>query len=146
MTISKELQRRVTAMDFRCLRRLLKISYKDRITNIEVRNRVFMIIVNHKDLLTKVKERKLRWYGHIIRDDYSMSKIFLQGTVNGTRKRGRPRLKWSDNIYEWTGLNVCDAMRTATDRKKVEENCERFISAPTAQCYGIGNQVKKKYF
>ena len=105
-------------MDFRCLRRLLKISYKDRITNKEVRNRVFMIIGNHKDLLTKVKERKLRWYGHIIRDDYSMSTIFLQGTVNGTRKRGHPRLKWSDNIYEWTGLNVCDAMRAATDRKK----------------------------
>ena len=117
-TISKELQRRITEMDFRCLRRLLKISYKDRITNIEVRNRVFTIIDNHKDLLTKVKERKLRWYGHIIRDDYSMSKIFLQGTVNGTRKRGRPRLKWSYNIYEWTGLNVCDAMRAATDRKQ----------------------------
>ena len=37
-TISKELQRRITAMDFRCLRILLKISYKDRITNKEVRN------------------------------------------------------------------------------------------------------------
>ena len=80
-------------MDFRCLRRLLKISYKDRIINKEVRNRVFMIIGNHKHLLTKVKERKLWWYGNIIRDDYSMSKIFLQGTVNDTRKRGRPRLK-----------------------------------------------------
>ena len=77
-----------------------------------------MIIGNHKDLLTKVKERKLRWYGHIIRDDYSMSTIFLQGTVNVTRKRGRPRLKWSDNIYEWTGLNVSDAMRAASDRTK----------------------------
>ena len=50
--ISKELQRRITAMDFICLRRLLKISYKDRITNKEVRNRVFMIIGNQKDLLT----------------------------------------------------------------------------------------------
>ena len=86
-------QRTSKKNDFRCQRRLLKISYKDRITTKEVRNRVLMIIGNHKDLLTKVKERKLRWYGHIIRDDYSMSKIFLQGTVNGTRKRGRPRLK-----------------------------------------------------
>ena len=84
--IKKELQRRTTAIDFKCLR-LLKISYKDRITNKEVRNRVFMIIVNHKDLLTKVKERKLRWYYHIIRDDYSMSKILKI-------------LKWSDNIHE----------------------------------------------
>ena len=77
-----------------------------------------MIIGNHKYLQTKVKERKLRWYGHIIRDDYSISKIFLQDTVNGTRKRGRPILKWSDNIHEWTGLNVCDAMRATTYREK----------------------------
>ena len=35
-TISKEFQRRITAMDFICLRRLLKISYKDRIINKEV--------------------------------------------------------------------------------------------------------------
>ena len=108
-------------MDFRCLRILLKISYRDRITNNEVRNRVFMITGNHKDLLTKVKKRMLRWYGHmiyIIRNDYSMSITFLQCTVNVTRKRGRPRLKWSDNIHEWTGLNVCDAMRVETDREK----------------------------
>ena len=48
--ISKELQRRITAMDFRYLRRLLKISYKDSITNKGVRNKVFMIIGNHKDI------------------------------------------------------------------------------------------------
>ena len=91
-------------MDFRCLRRLLNISYKDRISNKEVRNRVFMIIGNHK--------LPIIWI------TISMSKIFLQGTVNSTRNIGRPRLKLSDNIYEWTGLNVCDAMRAATDRKK----------------------------
>ena len=116
-------------MDFKCLRRLLKISYKDRITNKEVRNRIVMIIGNHKYLLTKVKKRKLRWYGHIIRDDYSMSKVFLQGTVNGTRKRGCPKLKWSDNIHEWTGLQVCDAMRAATDREKLRK-IVRDSSAP----------------
>ena len=47
-----------------------------------------------------------------------VSKRFLRCTVNGTRKRGRPILKWSDNIHEWTGLHVCDAMRAATDREQ----------------------------
>ena len=74
-TIIKELQRSIIAMDFRCLRRLLKLSYKDRITNKKVRNRFFMIIGNHKDLLIKVKERNLRWYGHIILDNYSVKNI-----------------------------------------------------------------------
>ena len=26
------------------------------------------------------------------------SKVIFQGTVNGTRRRERPRMKWSDNI------------------------------------------------
>ena len=130
-------------MDFRCLRRLLKISYKDRITNKEVRNRVFMIIGNHKDLLTKVNERKLRWHGCILHDDYSMSKIFLQGrpTVNSTRKIDRPILKWSDNIHKWIGLNACDAMRATTDREKWRKIVRDSSAPPTAQRYGIGNQI-----
>ena len=39
-TITKEQQRKLTTLEMRCLRRLLNISYIDRITNIEVRNRV----------------------------------------------------------------------------------------------------------
>ena len=39
-TITKELQRKITTLEMRCLRRLLNISYRGRITNIEVRNRV----------------------------------------------------------------------------------------------------------
>ena len=41
-------------MDYRCLR-ILKITYKDRITNVEVRNRILRAIGPHKDLLTNGK-------------------------------------------------------------------------------------------
>ena len=37
-------------MDYRCLRKYLNITYKDRITNIEVRNRILRAIGPHKDL------------------------------------------------------------------------------------------------
>ena len=36
-------------------------------TNEEVRNRIQNAIGMHDDLLTMVKKRKLRWYGHISR-------------------------------------------------------------------------------
>ena len=39
-TITKELQIKITTLEMRCLRRLLNISYRDRITNIEICNRV----------------------------------------------------------------------------------------------------------
>ena len=39
-TLTKELQGRIRALEMRCLRRLMNISYRDKITNIEVRSRV----------------------------------------------------------------------------------------------------------
>ena len=47
-------------------------------------------------------------------------KIFLlnyHSTVNGTRMRGRPILNGPTYIHKWTGINVCDDMRAATDRE-----------------------------
>ena len=61
-----------------------------------------------------VKERKLRWYGHISRSS-GMAKTVLQGTVKGARKRGRQKKRWEDrrrdgkiisrNGQEW-GLEI----------------------------------------
>ena len=62
-----EIERRIQALEMRCYRRLLNISYKDHVTNEEVRNRIQNAIGVHDDLLTMVKKQKLRWYGHISR-------------------------------------------------------------------------------
>ena len=73
-------------------------------------------IGRHKDLLQIVKSRKLKWFGHTTRSQ-GLSKVILQGTVPGQRKRGRPKKKWTDNITEWTGLSMAEATRTAEDRE-----------------------------
>ena len=87
-TLTAEIERRIQALEMRCYRRLLHISYKDHVTNEEVRNRIQNAIGVHDDLLTMVKKRKLRWYGHISRSS-GMAKTILQGTVKGARRRGR---------------------------------------------------------
>ena len=51
----------------RCYRRLLNISYKDHVTNEEVRRKIQAAIGEYDELLTLVKERKLRWFGHVSR-------------------------------------------------------------------------------
>ena len=68
--------------EMRCYRRPLNISYKDHVTNEEVRNRIQNAVGVHDDLLTMVKKRKLRWYGHIPKSS-GMAKTILQGTVKG---------------------------------------------------------------
>ena len=89
-TLTVEMDRRIQALEMRCYRRLLNISYKDHVMNEEVRSRIQNATGMHNDLLTMVKKRKLRWYGHISR--YSgMAKTILQGTVKGARRRGRQK-------------------------------------------------------
>ena len=52
-------------MEMRCYRKILHISYKDYVTNEEVRAKIKEAIGPHEDLLTTVKRRKLQWYGHV---------------------------------------------------------------------------------
>ena len=111
-----EIERRIQALEMRCYRRLLNISHKDHVTNEEVCNRIQNAIGVHDDLLTMVKKRKLRWYGHISRSS-SMAKTILQGTVKGARRRGRQKKRWEDNIKEWTGMGFGDSLRAAEDRE-----------------------------
>ena len=100
-TLTAEIEKGIQALEMRCYRRLLNISYKDHVTNEEVRNRFQNAIGVHDDLLTIVKKRKLRWYGHISRS-FGMAKRILQGTVKGARRRGRQKKRWEDNIKKWT--------------------------------------------
>ena len=66
-------------------RKILHISYKDYVTNEEVRAKIQQAIGPHEDLLTIVKRRKLQWYGHVSRSS-GLAKAILQGTVKGGRK------------------------------------------------------------
>ena len=89
----------------RCYRSLLNTSYKDHVTNEEVRNRIQNAVGVHDDLLSTVKKWKLRWYGHISRSS-GMAKTILQGTVKGARRRRRQKKRWEDNFKEWIGMEI----------------------------------------
>ena len=108
-TLRAELQRRIQAMEMRCYCKILRISYKDQVTNEEVRAKIQQAIGPHEDL-TIVKRRKLQWYGHVYRSS-GLAKTILQGTVKGGRRRGRQRKRWEDNVREWTGLEFAKSQR-----------------------------------
>ena len=56
-TLTAEIERRIQALEMRCYKRLLNISYKDHVTNEEVRNRIQNANGVHDDLLTMIKKR-----------------------------------------------------------------------------------------
>ena len=103
----------------------LNISYNDHVTNEEVRRKIQAAIGEYDELLTLVKKRKLRWFGHVSRSS-SLAKTILQGTVKGKRKRGRQKKRWEDNIKEWP------AQLGQLKQVKMERDCcEIICGAPT---------------
>ena len=52
-----------------------------------------------------VNRRKLSWFGHVCCHDMLL-KIILQGTVDGSRRRWRPRKSWKDHVRKWTGQPI----------------------------------------
>ena len=130
-TLTAELQRRIQAMEMRCYCKILHISYKDHVTNEEVRAKIQQTIGPHEDLLTIVQRRKLQWYGHVSRSS-GLAKTILQATVKGGRRQGRQRKRWEDNIREWKGLEFGRSERAVENRGEIEKiDCENICGAPT---------------
>ena len=100
-----------------CNERLLGITYKELATNEEVSVKITQAVGEHIDLLTIVKRRKLKLYGHVTRSS-GLAKAVLQGTVEGELKQGRPRKRLACNIKEWTGLSFADSQKAVEDREK----------------------------
>ena len=98
-SLTAELQRRMQAMEMRCYCKILHISYKDHVTNEEVRAKIEQAIGPQENLLTIVKRRKLQWYGYVSRSS-GLAKTILQDTEKGGRRQGRQRKRWEDNIRE----------------------------------------------
>ena len=80
-TLTAEIERRIQALEMRCYRRLLNISYKDHVTNEEVRNSFQNAVGVHDDLSTMVKKRKLRRHGHVF---LTVIKLLLSSVAQNT--------------------------------------------------------------
>ena len=110
------MSRKVDAFEMWCYRRMLKISYKDRVTNMEVLNRAETDLHFLKDM----KKRKLMYGGHVMRGSSGETHLYiLEGKIGGKKVRGRPRRTWMDDIPEWTGLKTYERIKkTAEDRDR----------------------------
>ena len=69
----------------RCYRKILRISYKEHVTNEEVSAKIQAAVGPHEDLLTIVKRHKLQWYGHVSHSS-GLAKTILEGTAKGGKK------------------------------------------------------------
>ncbi|WP_419585707.1 hypothetical protein, partial [Thiolapillus sp.] len=114
----------IQAMEMRCYRKILHISYKDHVTNEEVRAKIQQAIGPHEDHLTIVKRRKLQWYGHVSRSS-GLAKTILQGTVKGEEDKadkGRGGKTTSGNGQAWSSASPRGQWRTGKNGESWLQN------------------------
>ena len=56
--------------------------------------------------------------------------MILQRTVQGGRRKGRQKKRWEDNISEWIGLGLGEALRKAEDREELRKVVARSSLMP----------------
>jgi hypothetical protein len=98
-----------------CLRRMLRISWTDRVRNEEVLRRAGL---QDRELFNYVKSKKTAYLGHIIRGErYTFQQLILEGKIEGRRGLGRKKMSWLRNIRQWTGIHSYEMLRNAAKNR-----------------------------
>lgn len=63
------------------------------------RNNELRELYREPDITGKIKSRRLRWTGHILRRERDIMRDIWEGRPKGSRPVGCPRLKWSDQTF-----------------------------------------------
>ena len=54
-----------------------------------------------EEITKKVQERRLKWYGHVMRrEEHYIGRRAMVMKVQGRRKRGRPKRRWLDKVRD----------------------------------------------
>ena len=102
-TLYRHQLRKLENFHMQSLRRIIGVSWKDKVPNTEVLRRSKSVTLeNH------IHRSLLRWVGHVIRmDDTRLPKQLLYGELaHGKRSVGRPKMRYKDNILKT--LKACN--------------------------------------
>ena len=98
---------------------MLIISWTFHTTNIDVLQNIG---VKEATMLNNLKNRKLSYAGHIMRNTsghYDTLLITIEGRLEGKRGRERPRRTWVDDIRYWTGTKRYDQIKRAAETRNL---------------------------
>ena len=104
-------KRRNYILEMWCYRRMLKIKWIDKVTNEMTLQRVG----EKRSLLKSIVKRRVQLTGHLMRHEGILNTI-IEGYVAGKRPRGRPRLRYMDQIKEDVGCKTYEEMKRKAER------------------------------
>ena len=100
-TIKNSEQRKIDAFELWCWRRLLRVPWTARRSNLSILKE----ISPEYSLEGLMLKPKLQSFGHLVRRTDSLEKILMLGKIEG-RRRGRQRMRWLDGITDTMDMSL----------------------------------------
>ena len=112
--LTKQAHNKLAAAQTKMERSMLNITYKDRRTNIWVRERTKLI-----DIIYTVRKMKWSWAGHInrLKDNRWTSRATTWRPYDRKRRRGRPAKRWRDDLDKYWSDTIINIMAEDSTRQ-----------------------------
>ena len=112
-TIKKAECQRIDAFKLWCWRRLLKVPWTARISNLSILREI-NLEYSLEGLMLKLK---LQYFGHLMQTNDSLEKFLKLGKIEDRKRRGCQKMRWLDGITGAMNVNVGKIWEMVRDRE-----------------------------
>ena len=102
--ISKDMEKKLASLELWCYRKMLKVSWMDKVSNGVVIEKVETC----RGLIKMITKRQMSFFGHICRKE-TLEYLVTTGKFDGKRDRGRQRQGYVASMKRGLGLSWTDS-------------------------------------